>query len=260
MGNPLQRQGQIKVLGISGSPRAGNSQYLLERAIEAAKRVQPRIVKTDLYSFKGKKFGPCLGCFKCAQEKSYGECVIKDDFQNLRDLWLGSDVIIYSVPVYHVGIPGQLKCFIDRLGNTINKYYRLGSPRFLKVIGAIAQGMHFSAGQEMAINFLTQHAILKNCLPVSGDGWQSYIGASGWTVCSRDRDALKKHFEDSEADAQVAVQASQSLARRAVELAFILRSGGIGIKDFLQRDSSYKPFLERLPKGGKVANDVPHPD
>jgi len=53
---------------------------------------------------------------------------------------------VYSVPVYDLGIPGQVKFFIDRLGNPINNYCGVPSVRFLKVIGAIAKGQCFAAG------------------------------------------------------------------------------------------------------------------
>ena len=186
-----------------------------------------------------------MGCFRCVEDKSLGECVIRDDFQPLRDLWLKADVILYSVPVYHVGIPGQVKCFIDRLGNTINRYYRLTSPRFLKVIGAIAQGTHFAAGQELAVTFFLQHAVLKNCLPVSGDGWESYLGACGWTRTDRSKEAIKKLHEAGEPDALLAVKSSRTLGQRAAELALILRAGGEQMRPFLDRDPSYRPFLEK---------------
>lgn len=235
----------LEVLGINGSPREGNSQFLLREALQAARDVDPQKVRVEEYSFRGKKFGPCLGCFQCIEEKHLGECVIQDDFQPLRDLWLKADVILYSVPVYHVGIPGQLKCFIDRLGNTINRYYRLPSPRFLKVIGAIAQGTHFAAGQELAVTFLLHHAVLKNCLPVSGDGWESYLGACGWTRTDRSKDALKKLYEAGEPDAVVAVKSSRSLGKRAAELGLLLRAGARQMEETLARDPSYRPFLTR---------------
>jgi len=238
--------GKIQLLGICGSPRDGNSKFLLQEALHSARETAPELVECREYSFRGKKFGPCVGCFRCAEEAHMGECVIRDDFQELRDWWLDSDVIIYSVPVYHVGIPGQLKCFIDRLGNTINRYYRLPSPRFLKVIGAIAQGTHFAAGQELAVSFLIQHAVLKNCIPVSGDGWESYLGACGWTRTGRDRDAIQKLYEAGDEDAAVAVRGSRSLGRRALELGLILQKGGEQLRELLGRDPAYGPFL-----GGK---------
>jgi len=237
------KEDHLMVLGINGSPREGNSLFLLQEALQAARDVDAGKVQVEEYSFRGKKFNPCVGCFKCVEEKSLGECVIKDDFQRLRDLWLKADVILYSVPVYHVGIPGQLKCFIDRLGNTINRYYRLTSPRFLKVIGAIAQGTHFAAGQELAVTFLLHHAVLKNCLPVSGDGWESYLGACGWTRNDRSKEAIKQLHEAGEPDAVVAVKSSHSIGKRATELGFILRAGRKQMQDFLNRDPAYRPFL-----------------
>lgn len=239
------KENLLVVLGINGSPREGNSLFLLQEALQAAREVDPGKVQVEEYSFRGKKFNPCVGCFQCAEERSLGECVIKDDFQQLRDLWLNADVIIYSVPVYHVGIPGQVKCFIDRLGNTINRYYRLASPRFLKVIGAIAQGTHFAAGQELAVTFILHHAVLKNCLPVSGDGWESYLGACGWTRNDRGKEAMKKLHEAGEPDAVVAVKSARSLGKRAAELGLILRAGGKQLQHVLNRDPSYRPFLTK---------------
>jgi multimeric flavodoxin WrbA len=216
----------INVLGICGSPREGNSQYLLREALSAAQGVDSKKVRITEYSFKGKKFSPCIGCFKCSEEKHLGECIFRDDFPELRDQWVDSDVILYSVPVYHLSIPGQLKCFIDRLGNTLNKYYEARSPRLLKVVGAIAQGSHFGAGQELTINFLILHAVLKNCIPISGDGWESYLGGCGWTKNDNDKEAIKKLYENKEMDATVAVDSSRSLGKRGVELAFLIKNGG----------------------------------
>lgn len=234
---------KICVLGICGSPRNGNSLFLLEKALNAAIEINESCISKELYLIKGKKFGPCIGCFKCGEESHLGECAINDDFQELRDLWLRADVILYSVPVYHMNIPGQLKCFIDRLGNTINKYYNLPSPRFLKVIGALSQGMHFSGGQELTMSFLIHHAVLKNCIPVSGDGWESYIGASGWTQCQRETNSIRAKFEEGDSDAMLAVRASRSLGKRATELAFILKTGANHLKEILSNDPAYNPFL-----------------
>jgi multimeric flavodoxin WrbA len=108
---------KVRLLGISASPRKlGNSRYLLERSLEAAEQAAPDRVRSELYSLAGKQIAPCISCFRC---RDLGDCAIADDFQDLRDKWAEADAIIYSVPVYHMGIPGQLKCFIDRLGNTL---------------------------------------------------------------------------------------------------------------------------------------------
>lgn len=235
---------KLKILGICGSPRIGNSHFLLQNALQAAVEVNKEIVSIDLVSFKGKTIKPCTSCFACGKESNYGECVIKDDFQEIRDKWLDANAIIYAVPVYHVSIPGQVKCFIDRLGNSVKKIKNVPSPKFMKTVGAIAQGMHLFAGQEMTISFLLQHAVLMNCIPVSGDGWQSYLGAAGWTKAKRDRDSIVGQFNSFEQDAEVVVQAARSLGQRVTEMAFIVRQGVSNLNELFMPDNSYDPVIK----------------
>jgi multimeric flavodoxin WrbA len=68
----------------------------LDEAIQAAAEVNHVRIQTVKYSFRGKKFPPCIGCFKCLDNEHFGEWVIQDNFQELRDLWVSSDVIIYG--------------------------------------------------------------------------------------------------------------------------------------------------------------------
>ena len=241
----------IKVLGICGSPRKGNSLFLLEKAFEGCREVNPEGVVTSAYTVKGKRFEPCIACSHCA--KHDGECVHKDDFSELRALWLKADVILYSVPVYHMGMPGQLKCFIDRLGNSMFGLYRsqlpAGTetlPKLLKVIGSIAQGIHIFSGQEHTITDLINHTLIMQSVPVAADLWESYIGAGGWTANRSERDSLEKLAESQEMSATAAVNASRRIGRRAVEMAMIIRSGLLACKDDLARDPLYRPVLSRL--------------
>lgn len=244
-------QVQVKVLGISGSPRKGNSLFLLTQALDAAAGVSSGEVDCTVYSLRGKKFNPCVSCFRCGDLK--GECAIRDSFQELRDLWVAADVIIYSVPVYHMGIPGQLKCFIDRLGNSLFGRYRdlfpagvNGLPKQLKVIGSIAQGVHMCSGQEHALTDLLNHTMLMQCVPVTGDMWESYIGAGGWTSDDIECDALARQSERGHADAAILVKAARDLGKRATEIALILKWGGLQLKGKLEADPIYSPFIERI--------------
>jgi multimeric flavodoxin WrbA len=252
----MQLNNKINVLGICCSPRRdGNSQYLLEKAFDlSVERLKP-LVDLHTYHIRGKKFWPCLGCNKCTHDSSKGECVIKDNFQELRDLWLAADVVIYSTPVYHYSVPGQIKCFLDRLGNSVNKRFQVSSPRFLKVVGTIAQGSHFGAGQEAAINFIIQHAVMKNCIPVSGDGWESYLGAVGWTANLKEEGAFKQLIAQKDADALVAVKASKSLVIRAIEMALIIRLGALAFSEYLNSNLAYESFMDLL-KDQKPLHEV----
>jgi multimeric flavodoxin WrbA len=242
---------KLKILGISGSPRRGNSLFLLEEALKAAEEAAPGRVETETYTLMGKKFGPCLGCGKCVERA--GACVIEDDFQELRDKWVESDAIIYSVAVYHMSIPGQLKCFLDRLGNSLFGFYLdelpegvICLPKQLKPVGSIAQGCHIFSGQEHTITDLVNHALIMQCVPVVGDMWESYIGAGGWTLNENGRHALKEQHETGEFDAQVAVKASRDLGRRVAQIAFVIRDGVLANREMLEKDAVYVPYINRL--------------
>jgi len=234
---------KLKLLGICGSPRkTGNSRYLLERALAEAKEAAPEAVESELYSLAGKDIAPCISCFRCSE---LGDCAIEDDFQDLRDRWVAADAIIYSVPVYHMGIPGQLKCFIDRLGNSLEDYGGVAS-KDLKTVGVVVQGADIFAGQEQVMVYLINHAVCMSCLPVAGDPYESYIGAAGWTRNSLRKDSLRRLQSEGEGDAQIAVAAAESLGKRVVQVALILKAGGAVCRDMLTRDGAYGPFLSRL--------------
>jgi multimeric flavodoxin WrbA len=229
---------EVKLLGICGSARPrGNSRYLLEQALEGALSVGS--VEAETYSIARKEYAPCDSCRRCA---ALGHCRIEDDFQELRDKWVAADSIIYSVPVYHMSIPGQLKCFIDRLGNSL----RIGRGQTLKVIGSIAQGSDIFAGQEQALMYLNNHAMVMGCIPVRGDRWESYIGAAGWTENSTRKDAIKRLYDSGDLDAQAVVKACCSLGRRVAQIALIVKSGGQLQRHILEADGGYDLFLERI--------------
>lgn len=245
---------KIRVLGISGSPRkGGNSEYLLKEALEGAKEVDLGVVETEAYSIAGKQFLPCIACLACAE---LGYCVRGklDDFDELRDKWLRADAVIISAPVYHMGIPGQLKCFFDRLGSSLCCMYlfklKVPLPKHLKVYGAIAQGMHLFSGQEHTMTQTLNHALWMGNVVISADFWESYIGVGGWTENKIEKDSLRKLCEAHSFDAETSIKACRSLGRRVAELALILKAGASQFTDYLKRDPVYGPFVQRI-KGDK---------
>ena len=245
-------QFRVKLLGICGSPRKGNSLFLLEQALDAAEKAYPGGVKTERYLFGQTPFAPCDACR--AHIRLRGECRIQDGFQELRDKWLEADAIIYSVPVYHMGIPGQVKCFIDRLGNSLGYRFQeveseepvFHMPRFMKAIGSITQGIHIFAGQEHAQAFLNTHALLMRCIPVAGDVWEAYIGSGGWTELSPKLTALRTLAEEGKPDAQIAVRSAQSLGKRVVETAMIIKSGLMANAGLFSDPSPYRVALKTI--------------
>jgi len=241
----------INVLGINGSPRKGNSQYLLNKALEYISKLKDVKLRIKTYSFRGKEIKPCLACGYCA--KNNGKCIHKDDFEQLKELWFNADVILYSIPVYHMGMPGQVKCFIDRLGNSFFSMYKdefkkgiNSTPKLLKVIGTISQGKHLFSGQEHVITDLINHALMMQCIPVTGDMWESYIGASGWTNNNGEPNAMEEDFKKGNFDTCVAVEAAEKIALRAVEFALIVKSGVSKNKSYFAQQAHYLPLIKKI--------------
>ena len=258
MENEKTQEPRVRLLGICGSPRKGNSLFLLEQAMDAAVEEHPERVETDTYLFGQTQFAPCDACQ--AHKKRRGECRIQDGFQGLRDKWLDADAILYSVPVYHMGIPGQVKCFIDRLGNSLGYYFSQSPPeestfhipRLMKAIGCITQGSHLFAGQEHVQAYINTHALLMRCIPVPGDLWESYIGAGGWTEVNLKRSALKNLVEDEKPDAQIAVRSARTVGIRVVEMAMIIRDGIKANESLLMEQFPYRPLLTKMKRAGKM--------
>ena len=212
----------INVLGFCASPRIGNSLYLLNKAMDEMRAYAEQLgeeISVETCSVRGKKISGCVMCQGCMKD---GICIIKDDFKEMQDMWLKADVIIYSVPVYHMGMPAQMKAFIDRLGNSMFGRYKelfpnvVTAPKPLKVIGCIAQGIHAFSGQEHTITQIINHALISGCVPVAGDLWESYIGAGGWTANEESRNALEKQFENGTEDSRIVVTSSQFFSPRTL--------------------------------------------
>jgi multimeric flavodoxin WrbA len=241
----------LNILGISGSPRSGNSEYLLEKALDKAASYRGAIVETVRYSFRNKEFKPCIACDHCMRNE--GACVHRDDFGELSALWHEADVILYSLPVYHMGMPGQVKCFVDRLGNSSFGGYAVTLPdgrrtlsKQCKIIGTIAQGIHIFSGQEHTITQMINHALIMQSIPVTGDMWECYIGAGAWTCNRSERGAFEELASGEEFAARAAVRGSESLGLRAVEMADTVLRGLVGARDVLGEDPAYSYIYGRI--------------
>lgn len=238
---------EIKILGISASPRRANSYFMLEDALSVCEEVKGcDSISTEIYSFQGKRILPCISCYKCWGKDSGGKCILNDDFEELRNKWLVADVVIYSSPIYHLSVTAQLKCFWDRLGNAMYKKFSKPSCRHLKTVGCLTQGMHIHSGHELVIQSVIMHAVLMKCFPVAGDGWHSYTGAAAWTVLDEKADALKELYAKPDEVNKCGMVAARSVVRRCVTMARILKNGGNILRDELKDDERFYPFLSRI--------------
>jgi multimeric flavodoxin WrbA len=243
----------INVLGISASPRkGGNSAFLLGHALDGAREAYPSEVTTIAFGFPGKTIAHCNACDAC--NRNGGRCTIDDDFQELVDLWVDADAIIYSTPVYHMALPSQLRAFMDRLGTST--LFRFGEEpdeptlrKLLKPVGVIAQGNGFSSGQEQAMQQVVAHAVLMGCVPVIADGWEASLGVAGSTNFDVDRGAIERQAASGEALAEATVHGARALGRSAVEMALLLHAGAAARDDVMAGNDVYGELRRRVAEG-----------
>ena len=99
----------MKTLGILGSPRRdGNSEVLLDKALEGAKSSR---LDTEKIILNELKFSPCQECGGCAKT---GECIINDDMQIIYKKLDQAQTIILATPIFFGSLPAQVKAMIDR--------------------------------------------------------------------------------------------------------------------------------------------------
>lgn len=100
----------MKVLGICGSPRVGNTEYYINVVLEELKK---KGIEVEFIRLKDRKINQCEGCYGCIKNK---KCVIEDDFQEIFYKMIEADGLIVGSPVYNGSITPKLKALLDRSG------------------------------------------------------------------------------------------------------------------------------------------------
>ena len=103
----------MKVLGVCGSPRRGNTEWMLRTLLRGASEGG---AETELILLREKNIKGCDGCLSCESGGKYrqGLCQIQDDMPGIYTKLLESDVLVFGTPVYFEMLSGLLKNFMDR--------------------------------------------------------------------------------------------------------------------------------------------------
>jgi len=92
-----------------GSPRIkGNTDLLLDEALKGA---QSQGVEVEKLIVDKLKIAPCREYYGCLRD---GNCVIRDDMDDIYPKLLNADSIIVASPMFFYGLTSQLKALIDR--------------------------------------------------------------------------------------------------------------------------------------------------
>ncbi len=118
----------MRILGIVGSTRRGNTYAMVESGCNALKDCE-----VVLMHLRDIKIQPCDGCLSCDQD---GKCVIDDEMNAILPAITKAQGFIFGTPSRWSLLSGELKVFLDRLNP-------LAVPEILKGKKAII----FSVGQ-----------------------------------------------------------------------------------------------------------------
>ena len=114
----------MKALIINGSPRLnGNSTELIK---EISSVFEKEGVEVDLYQVGPKDIRGCMACGYCY---THGECVFKDDINDLAKRFESADGLVITSPVYYGSANGSIISLLDRLfySSHFDKRFKVGA-------------------------------------------------------------------------------------------------------------------------------------
>ena len=153
----------MKVLIINGSPRLeGNSSRLVK---ELTSVFEKENVEVDLYQIGNKAIRGCMACGYCY---THGECVFKDDVNDLAKRFEQADGLIAIAPVYYGSANGSVISLLDRL------FYSSHFDRRFKVGAAFAIARR--AGTTATFDELNKYFALNQMPIASGRYWNNGFG------------------------------------------------------------------------------------
>ena len=102
----------MKILVFNGSPKKEKSDtmHITRAFLDGMREAAAQEIRTIDVTDKHIEF--CRGCFVC--KYNGGHCAIDDDMREILEQMLGSDLLLFSYPLYCYGMPAGLKNLIDR--------------------------------------------------------------------------------------------------------------------------------------------------
>lgn len=111
----------MKILVLNGSPTPnGNTVALINAFKEGAesKGHEVNVINVAHKNIKG-----CMACNFC--KRNNGQCVQKDDMQEIYPLIQDADMIVFASPIYYFIMSGQLE-------SVIHRFYAINAPEKAK--------------------------------------------------------------------------------------------------------------------------------
>jgi len=174
----------LSVVGISGSPRKGATDYSVRWALDYCRDTYG--ASTEYFSVRAKTINFCIHCDYCLRKKQ--GCVHQDDLQPLYPILESSQVWILGSPVYHGHISAQLKAVLDRTRASVARNKRI----FENKLGmGIAVGGDRNGGQEQVLHTILDFYIINEMIPFGGGVFGANLGGTLWSADKKSQGAEK---------------------------------------------------------------------
>ena len=170
---------EIRLFGISGSPRKASTDYIVREALRYASSKYDAV--TEYFSAQGKTLNFCIHCDYCIREKK--GCIHNDDMAEVYEKFRWADAFIIGTPVYQGMVSGQTKVIMDRCRAIAAQdlHFILNKPG-----AALAAGGDRIGGQEPSIQAVLNFYVINEAIPVGGGSFGANLGGAFW---SQDRGA-----------------------------------------------------------------------
>jgi len=220
---------KVKIMGIAGSMRKGNTDILVNECLKAAselKDVETEFIRLISYRIDG----GCVACYKCFKAADPLEKLCqayKDDFNKILRKMLTADGFIFGCPVYFGSLTWKFKEFVDR----IHPLFAANRALRNRPAGAVTVALGRNAGQDRVLDIIHQFILFQDMIPVGtsviwpAEGCASPWGAEGvqgWPVAigstkPESRTAVKQDV--------LALAAARNLGYRVAEMAKVIKAG-----------------------------------
>lgn len=107
----------MKIAILNGSPKVGNTAAMIRAFKEGAESAGHEV---EVLHVGKMKIAGCLACEYC-HGKGEGQCIQKDDMENVMPAYMTADMIVYGSPIYYSNLTAQLSASMQRI-------YAIGKP------------------------------------------------------------------------------------------------------------------------------------
>lgn len=153
----------MKVLLLNGSPHTEGCTYTALK--EISDQLNLRNIETELFQLGTQSVHACIDCKKCW---GVGRCVFDDAVNVVIQKILEADGVVIGAPVYFGGIPGNLKCLLDRV------FY--DSKRLFSLKPAAGIVSCRRGGAVTAVDSLNKYFMISSMPVVSSQYWNTVYG------------------------------------------------------------------------------------